>query len=345
MREYQTILETRLQIQGSTSTDTIYACPLCEDPDKGHHLYVNYDKGYFHCVRCGFGGRNLKKLFKFLRIDLNFDYESLYSNVQSELDAIISSGEKKINDTVVDYSKNLLTLTEYYNLHTKQLSSEARHYLYSRNITDDIIDRLKIVEGVNRFGETFTINRGVYDGKDYSNRIMIPSLYKKDLITFYVGRDYTGLKPNKYVNPPSNIAYASEDVWNLYQINSKSVIICEGVFSAIAASKSKLNACATYGKSISRRSNSESYINVTSQGEKLLNKKFDNYYVFYDKDAKRESLATAKYLYDRGAKVKVVTIPENMYGEKADAADMTDMEIAECLISARDYSPLLDILM
>jgi len=344
MREYQSILESKLPIQGRTNNDYIYACPVCEDVNTGHHLYVNYDKGYFNCVKCDFGGRSLKKLFKFLHIDLDFDYEKIYSNLQNELDSIIK-GPEKTSDEVVDYSKNLRTLTEFYNIHTKPLSPTARHYLYSRSITDSMIDRLRITEGVNRKGESFIINNNSYEGKDYSNRIMVPSLYKKDLITFYVGRDYTGLKPNKYVNPPNSVAYASEDVWNLYNIDSKSVIICEGVFSAIAAAKLKLNSCATYGKSISQRSNSDIKLYVTSQGEKLLNKNFDNYYVFYDKDAKAESIRTARYLYDRGANVKIVTITTDKYGPKADAADLTEEELNECLMNAQDYSPLTEILL
>ena len=127
---------------------------------------------------------------------------------------------------------------------------------------------------------------------------MVPSLRRDGRISFYVGRDYIGDKPAKYMNPPKELGAASEDVWNLDMIESDSVIICEGVFTAIAASPFKLNAVATYGKSISKVSSNDSGTIVTSQGEKLLNKKFKNYYIAYDADAHKEAIQSCDYLYD-----------------------------------------------
>lgn len=324
---------------GRSNNDIIYTCPQCDD--KSGHLYVNYDKGYFHCFKCGLSGKRMEGLLRVLHIDINYDYTKLYSEKDKEIDSIISMKETKkssSNIIPVDYSTSLDTLTKYYELHTVPLSLSAYNYLIARGLSEETIRRLEIKEGLNRYGEKFIINSKEFTGRDYSGRIMVPSLRRDGRISFYVGRDYIGDKPAKYMNPPKELGAASEDVWSLDTIETNSVVICEGVMTSIAVDQAlgKHISCATYGKSIAQSSSNDN-IRVTSQGEKLLARKFDQYIVFYDKDAKKEAHSTAKYLYDRGAIVRVVSIPDDMYGPKADAADMTKEEIIDCIENAIHY--------
>ena len=101
-------------------------------------------------------------------------------------------------------------------------------------------------------------------------------------------------------------------------------------------------AVATYGKSIANKSNNDNdLITVTSQGDKLLGRKFETYYVFYDKDADTESFKTMEYLYDRGANVRYVKIETDKYGPKADAANLTRDELIHCMESSRQYDRFL----
>lgn len=342
---YQSMIENKLHPQGQSGNEIIYACPNCEDLDSGHHLYVNYDKNVWHCVKCGAGGRRLTSLLKLLNLSVDFDYESLYTEQDKSLDDIISMKKTTPQkDKIVDYSTDLTVLTEYYLNHIKYLSPEAYAYLRSRGLSDYLISSLGLMEGINRYGDKINIKGKVYDGRDYSDRIMIPSLRKDNLISFYLGRDYKGTRSNKYLNAPKEIGVASEDVWGLDLIESDSVVICEGVFSAISVNNAlnKMIACATYGKSIAQKS-SEIDRRVTSQGEKLLKRGFKNYIMFYDKDALEDSFKNAQYLHDRGATVKVVRIPENMYGPKADAGDMTREEIIKLIMEAEDYDDLSKI--
>lgn len=323
---------------GRSNNDIIYTCPQCDD--KSGHLYVNYDKGYFHCFKCGLSGKRMEGLLRVLHIDINYDYTKLYSEKDKEIDSIISMKETKkssSNIIPVDYSTSLDTLTKYYELHTVPLSLSAHNYLIARGLSEETIRRLEIKEGLNRYGEKFIINSKEFTGRDYSGRIMVPSLRRDGRISFYVGRDYIGDKPAKYMNPPKELGAASEDVWNLDMIESDSVIICEGVFTAIAASPFKLNAVATYGKSISKVSSNDSGTIVTSQGEKLLNKKFKNYYVAYDADAHKEAIQSCDYLYDRGANVYLILIDPKKYGEKADVADIGYDEFMKLMKDAIHY--------
>lgn len=347
MNSFQNLVEMKLDPVGKSGNDVIYRCPKCEGISGSGHLYVNYDRNVYHCFKCNFRGRNIVSLLKFLNVDIDFDYGRLYSDRERELSALLEKEKKKSPlIEIVDYSTNLLSLTEYYQLHTKELSSEALNYLIRRGLSEDLIYRLKIREGVNNYGKNFILSNSEYVGRDYSTRIMIPSLRKDNLVSFYVGRDYTGLATPKYLNPPKSLAIASEDVWGLDIVESDSVVICEGVMTAIAVNQAleKFIAVATYGKSIAQRSSSESGVLVTSQGEKLLSRKFKQYILFYDKDALQDSIKTAEYLYDRGANVKVVIIETEKYGPKADAADMSKEEIIYHILNAQEFNKFIGIL-
>lgn len=335
MIDFQSLVEQKLEPTGSSGNDIIYRCPQCEGTEGSGHLYINYRKGYYHCFKCGFRGRRIESLLRYLKINTDFDYSKIYNERDKELDDIIFPKKDTLSKEVSEYSKDLGVLTAYYNQHIKGLSTQAYNYLINRGLTPSTIETLSIKEGISRYGEKFLINGKEYMGRDYSGRILVPSKRRDGLISFYVARDYIGDKKPKYLNPPSELAIASEDVWNLDMVDSDSVIICEGVFTSIASSPIKLNAVATYGKSIAVKSSSD--VRVTSQGEKLLNRKFKNYYVAYDADARSEAIKTCQYLNDRGANVYLVTIDPNIYGQKADVADIGYTEFLKLLSSAKRY--------
>lgn len=337
--DFQSIVERKLEPVGTSNRDIIYRCPQCEGDSSSGHLYVNYDKGYYHCFKCNLSGKRIEGLLKVLHIDIDFDYSKIYDDQVSELDSIISlKDSKEIEDTeILEYSTDLQVLTSYYYLHSTSLSDKAFQYLIHRGLSPQLISKLEMREGLNRFGEKFNIKGYDLLGRDYSGRIMIPSLRRDGLISFYLGRDYLG-RDNlaKYINPPKELVASSEDVWNLDMVESESVIICEGVMTAIAASPYKLNSVATYGKSIATVSSNDR-LKVTSQGEKLLARKFKNYIICYDADAHKEALQSAKYLYDRGANVYVVLIDPKKYGPKADVADIGYEEFLKLLRVAEKY--------
>lgn len=336
MAEFKSLVERKLDPVGRSGNDIIYLCPECNDTSG--HLYVDYNKQYWHCFRCGIGGKRLESLLRLIHIDIDYDYSKLYSEQDNELDDIISmKKQKSVVVDPVDYSTDLDVLTYYYNQHTKPLTYPAMKYLLDRGLSYETIQRLDIREGINRYGDIITINSQEYLGRDYSGRIIVPSLRRDGRVSFYVARDYIGGKDAKYLNPPKEMVAASEDVWNLDMVESDSVIICEGVFTAIAASPYKLNSVATYGKSIAQRSSNDSGILVTSQGEKLLRRKFKNYYVCYDADAYESSIKTCQYLYDRGANVYMVIIDPEKYGAKADVADLDYREFLELMKNAIHY--------
>lgn len=344
MPDFQSLVERKLEPVGETGNDVIYRCPQCEGDSGSGHLYVNYNNGLYHCFKCGFRGRKIESLLRFLHIDIDYDYTKLYNEQMKELDNIIAPQNLSKGEKALDYSTNLEILTSYYNLHTKPIGDLAYQYLRGRGISDIQIENLQMKEGVNRYGEVLDVKGIQLLGRDYSGRIMVPSLRRDGLISFYVGRDFIGGREPRYLNPPKELAVASADVWNLDKVDSDSVIICEGVFTAIAASPLKMNAVATYGKSISHKANSKE-IKTTSQGEKLLSRKFKNYYIAYDADALEESIDSCQYLYDRGANVYLVRIDPTKYGKKADVADIGYEEFLKLMREAIHYQGEITRLM
>lgn len=343
----QGLLESKLSPRGRSGKDIIYLCPECND--RSGHLYVNYEKGYFHCFRCDFGGRSLNKLLRRLGLRPDFDYESLKTDYENSLDEILSMPSKQVlgssrTETKRDYSYDINVSTRWFLEHAKPLSPPALQYLLDRGLTLEQINFYGIMEGVNRYKQPISISGKIYYGKNYSGRILIPSIIPNVGISFFVARDYLGTQTIKYLNPPKEIAYASEDVWNLKRVQSRAVIVCEGVFTAITAGGMKFNATATYGKSIAEVSNAVS-VPVKSQGEKLLEAGFDVYYMSYDSDATEESLENARYLHERGAKVKIVYINPDIYGPKADANSIGYQEYLKCLASAYDYEEFLHVFL
>ena len=338
--DYRSLVERKLTPQSNSGKEIVYGCPDCEGSN-GHHLYVNYDKNVFNCVRCGFSGRSISKLVRRLGIDISYDYESLYSEQDKELDSIISQKKIIYKSKPLEYSTDIESLTEYYMLHSKMLTFEAYEYLIARGVSPETILKYSIREGVDRFGEVFKIKGKEYLGRNYSGRILVPSLRKDGKISYFVARDYTGNNPVRYLNPPKELGASSEDIFNLDILDTDFVIICEGVFTALAVNQSigKSVAVATYGKSVASQS-SDITVSVTSQGDKLLARKLDEYIIFYDKDALIQAYHTAEYLQDRGATVRVVKIPDDMYGKKADAADMTPEEVRRLIYESKPFDRL-----
>lgn len=348
MASMQSLVESKLDPKGRTGEEIVYACPNCENHEEGHHLQVNYRKGYFNCFKCEFGGKNLDKLLRKIGISTDFDYDILQSDYDKDLKEVLGMGEPTISrveeEKSVDYSYDLDVATAWFYEHAQPLTPVALNYLINRGMTMTQILKLKLMQGVNRYGQKIHIKGIEYEGRNYGNRILVPSNRKDGRISFFVARDFTGLQTPKYLNPPKFIAYASEDVWNLDMVQSRFVIITEGVFTAITAGGEKAIAVATYGKSIADISNAEG-VRVKSQGEKLLERGFDVYYLSYDADATEESLENAKYLADRGAKVKIVYIDPNIYGKKADANEIGYTEYLKCLANAYDYDRFLEIFL
>ena len=134
-----------------------------------------------------------------------------------------------------------------------------------------------------------------YPGSFKNARLVLP-IYEKDEIVFYQARSLDQGQP-KYLNPKKTSAGGKANfVFNLDRIDpSKEVLICEGIFSAIAAGP---QAVAVLGKTISL----SQYFKILSQGVESVT-------ILFDPGAEQQALESGDLL--RGAlDVKVAFLQE-----------------------------------
>ena len=137
-----------------------------------------------------------------------------------------------------------------------------------------------------------------HDG-DYGGRIIVPSYDADNKLNYFLARDFTGNAYLKYKNPP-----VSKDVVVFEnQIDfSEPLVLCEGVFDAIAIRR---NAIALLGKNI-----------PSKLKMKMIENKVSEVYVVLDQDAMKNAIFISESLLNENINVR--------FGKmgKRDAADI-----------------------
>lgn len=189
-----------------------FDCPVCAmekglDQDGKGNLEVNYFRGVYKCWACAETNGTQGPLGKLIEQFGNKNQRKVYDLIRPK------DQERK------ERPKTYLRLPEGY---TKFKDSnirfiphrEAINYLYSRGITDDIIEKYDI---------------GYTVSGDYAYRIIVPSYDLQDRLNYFVGRAWVP-KKMKYKNPS---VPKDEIIFNESRINwEENVYLCEGVFDA-----------------------------------------------------------------------------------------------------------------
>lgn len=206
-----------------TKEQISFDCPNCSamkgvEYDGKGNLEVNYGLGIFSCWACSetddtkgvlyslfkrFGDKDILK--RFISYDFKFGYN-------------------KDNNLPLKKEKLKLPI-EYFKLTGNEKILEFRpafNYLYSRRVTDDIIEKYNI-------GFCLT-------GK-YQNRIVIPSYDINGELNYFITRSISKLTKNfKYLNPDTD---KTQIIFNEYLIDwSKPIFLVEGVFDHIVVPNS-----------------------------------------------------------------------------------------------------------
>jgi len=177
-----------------------------EQDGKGN-LEVNYFRGVYKCWACAetngtqgplgklieqFGNKNQRKGYDLIRPKNQEREERPKTYVR------LPEGYIKFKDSNIRFIPH----------------REAINYLYSRGITDEIIEKYDI--GYTVSGE-------------YAYRIIVPSYDMEDRLNYFVGRAWVP-KKMKYKNPS---VPKDEIIFNESRINwEENVYLCEGVFDA-----------------------------------------------------------------------------------------------------------------
>ncbi|MBT4208555.1 hypothetical protein HOE22_09465 [Candidatus Woesearchaeota archaeon] len=238
-------------------------------PFVSHHkpkLQVNIETGKWHCWVSNQGGHNLFQLLKQVGAD-----RSAYKELSEIVGSTFYSSEKKVSTEVLTLPKEI----KYFDDIDSVFKLHALRFLYSRGITDTDIMRYSIgycTEGI------------------YQNRIIVPSYDSDGMLNYFIGRDfYSG--GMKYKNPP-----ISKDIigFDLYVNWNEPLILCEGVFDAIAI---KNNSIPLFGKTI-----------LPKLYKKIIEKRVKQIVISLDDDAFKDSLKMTNDFMNMGIDVRFVKL-------------------------------------
>lgn len=298
------LFDSALKFEGTYKGNRCYVCPFC-GKDNGH-FSINFDKGVYNCWVCGNHG-SVPTLIMKLGLHANFDYSILTDRGDNLLENV-----KKLNEPPKVDKINYHKIKEFFDSNTKDIGLMARYYLYQRGINNYYIEMYNIREGIN----------------NYANRVIIPNYNENGKLSYFVTRDYTGLSTVKYLNPPSELCKSSDNIWNINNlIKRDDIILCEGVFTAIAVNVylQKNIAGALYGKTFKEY-----------QGEYLSSMRLKRIFLCLDVDAGREIMSWANYLSNRNVDVRLILIPPK-YGKHADASDIGKDAFLECMKNSMKF--------
>ncbi len=189
-----------------------FDCPVCaaekgiESDGKGN-LEINYFRGVYKCWACSetygthgplgklieqFGTKNQRKIYDLIRPQ----EEGIKDKPRIRLR--LPEGYTKFKDSNIRFIPH----------------REAINYLYSRGITDEMIEKYDI---------GYTVQG------DYAYRIIVPSYDIDDNLNYFIGRAWVP-KKMKYKNPA---VPKDEIIFNESRVNwEENVYLCEGVFDA-----------------------------------------------------------------------------------------------------------------
>jgi DNA primase len=255
--------------------EAMFMCPF------SHHrkpkLAVNLTTQYWQSwIDTNAKGRSIFSLFKRLQVPSNY-FAELSKIVKLPKNTTLSDTEKQYVSLPYEFKR----LTE---THKDFSYTKAMNYLKNRGIELYDIERYDI---------------GYCSDGDYAGRIIVPSLDENNKLNYFIARDFTGTAYLKYKNPP-----VSKDVVVFEsQIDySEPLVLCEGVFDAIAIRR---NAVALLGKNI-----------PSKLKMKMIENKVSEVYVVLDEDAVKNAISITETLLSEDIKVRFVKM-----GDK-DAADV-----------------------
>ena len=242
-------------------------------PFVSHHkpkLQVNIQTGKWHCWVSNQGGHNLFQLLKQVNAG-RILFRELSDAVGS---TYYTSDKKDKKDIVLNLPKEAKPLWDE-NESVQKL--HAHKFIYERGLTD---------EDILRYNLYYCLSGA------YQNRIIIPSYDSDGVLNYFVGRDfYRG--GMKYKNPP-----IPKDIigFDLYIDWSQPIVLCEGVFDAIAI---KNNSIPLFGKTI-----------LPKLYEKIIKNRVKHIIISLDEDAFKDSLKMIKKFFNSGISVNFVKLTE-----------------------------------
>ena len=242
-------------------------CPFHDDHSPS--MSVSKEKQIYTCFSCGATGN----VFKFIQDYENISFMEAVKKCADMASISINIGQaKKVNKHSDLYDIYELSQKFYQNNINTEKGKKAKEYLYTRNLTDDIIKEFGIGLSLNekdsltkllknkKYSDELLIKSGLINENNYTlndvyrNRIMFPLYDLNGKVIGYNGRVYNGETENKYINSKeTDIFKKRELLYNYHRAKDecrkkKSVIIMEGPMDVIRAHSIGIKNCvATLG--------------------------------------------------------------------------------------------------
>lgn len=268
-RSAQNQLEASLGKSRHAGSELIFNCPFCAERghvDTKYHFYLNPEKQVWVCHRCNERG-NVRSLFRKLGIPM---------------------GEEDFGPPTDDYLENALKK----DLHPTPPGEDLVNFMYPVPVEPIVPGTLAYeylrarkfdLEKITRYGLVW----GVYKGP----RIFIPT-YSTSGMSYWVARSILkDERSPKYLNPTAG---KDTSVFNLSRQRKNEIVICEGVFSAMAVGEQGVS---IFGK-----------VATAFQMKALLQAPVTGYTVCLDGDASKENMRLAMALLVSGKPVSYVTL-------------------------------------
>ena len=266
-------------------------CKFHDDRGTKKGMNINLETGLFFCYSCGAKG-NAAQFAQKMGVEdftLQVDYNQL-TTLADELREEV--GNIDINE--MNYPESFKFITGVEN---SLIGKKALEYITEkRGLSIESVLRLKI-------GYCF---KGPYSG-----RIIIPTLDEKGRVEYFVGRSFL-FNDVPYKNPRNDEAGKGKTqvLFNYHEAKTKrQIIICEGVFDAIATG---MSAVAVFGKTLS-----------SAQCQLLRQTQTEEFIVLLDGEAQEEAQALAQILAGYGRTVRVAQLPQDEDPDSIDRLALT----------------------
>lgn len=235
----------------------------------------NQSDNPWHCWVSNAKGRNIKSLFKIIKVNRSF---------YDELNKILGTRVLYVDNVRNEYETLLLPneyirLADYSKQSDKLLKIELKRaieYLKKRGLTK--VDILRYDIGYCSTGK-------------YSGRIIIPSYDENYQLNYFVSRTIIEDELYKHKNPKVSkdiIGFESYINWN------EPITLVEGAFDAITA---RFNAIPLFGKTLSNKLK-----------EKIILRKPPKVIVALDNDARTDAFNISNYLLSNGIDVSILNM-------------------------------------
>lgn len=306
-------------------------CPFHKE--KTPSFNVVEDKQFFHCFGCGKSGDVYKFVEEYRQVSFLDSVRLLAKRagitIPNDRPQQVETRTQNPNQLLLDIQKDA---AKFYSavLKTTKEGQEAKAYLHSRGLTDDVIDYFNI--GLSPKGSDFLyqslskhydekvlMNSGLFNFSEQSNRfydafqnrIMFPLTNDKGRIVAFSGRIWSRedveSQQAKYKNTRSTVIFNKS--YELYHLDkarpsvskTHEVYLMEGFMDVIAAYRSGIdNAVASMGTALTP----EHVSHLKRYAKKVV--------LTYDGDAAGQHAIAKSLELLKGLDVEIVSLPDRM---------------------------------